>query len=166
LCQRKQGLTSFLPAQRPTKRSKCSKCNWDLTPSCVRVQISQEYSNYTYKTCTLVLSLCYFSRFVLKICTCAQLGVGFQLHLLRLVGLGSKKGPLARKKARAPQVPRMRMTPHAVQEESERLDRVALPGRAVALKNELLRSTWRRLQRSEPKAVSSVPADRLRRRLS
>jgi hypothetical protein len=55
------------------------------------------------------------------------------------------------------------MTANTVQEECERLDAVALPGKAAALKNELLRSTWR-LQRVEPKAASSIPPDRPRRR--
>jgi hypothetical protein len=56
----------------------------------------------------------------------------------------------------------MRMNPNMVQEECERLDQVALPGRAAALKNELLRAAWRRLR---TETSSSVSADRLRRRL-
>jgi hypothetical protein len=50
-------------------------------------------------------------------------------------------------------------------EELERLNDQVPPGRSAAHRNELMRNEWRRL-RTELKAVSSVPADRLRRRLS
>jgi hypothetical protein len=46
--------------------------------------------------------------------------------------------------------------------ELERIDDLALAGRSAALKNEAMRAVWP-LPRT-PKAVSSVPADRLRLR--
>jgi hypothetical protein len=50
-------------------------------------------------------------------------------------------------------------------DELERIDERAPAGLGVALRNESCREFTRRLQRAEPKAASSVPADRLRRRL-
>lgn len=46
----------------------------------------------------------------------------------------------------------------------ERLNDHAPPGREATVRNEALRQIWRRL-RTEPKARSSIPPDRPRRRL-
>jgi hypothetical protein len=51
-----------------------------------------------------------------------------------------------------------------LQLELERLSDRVIPGRQAAVQNEAMRQISRRL-RAEPNATTSVPADRLRRRL-